>query len=203
MQPHSMCALAMARCIWGHAEQIKVDGTVTIEVEYQSPTGKYKYNHYRLTDIRESSDRRELQMYIIRSSGGISCTMTVRRNSTSEGSEVVLYHSQQHRAGLRETFRLMNKRITEGSHNKTSERYERFEGESNYHDRLTLNCELKNSKGGIITVPYHLKINPFDFTIVSDKHSEHTEDQSNESKRSIRVKSPDEKKKSLIDRIFS
>lgn len=203
MQPHSMCALAMARCLWNHPEQIKVEGSVHIEVEYQSAKGTYKNNHYRISDIRESSDRRELQMYIIRSSGGISCTMTVRRSSTSEGAEVVLYHSQQHLAGLRETFRLMKKRITEGSHNKTSQKYENFEGESNYHDRLTLYCELKKPKGdGVVTVPYNLKINRFDFSVVSNKHTEQKQKDTNEHKKSVDDKSPDEKKKNIMSRIF-
>jgi hypothetical protein len=201
-----MVCLAMARCLWNHPEQIIVTGSVNVEVEYQTPSGKYKYNHYTVRDIRENADRRELTMYIVRSSGGISCTMTARRNSVSEGAEVLLSHSQQHLSGLRETFRLMRKRISNGSHNRTSQKYENFEGESNYHDRLTLYCELKKPKGdGVIRVPYNLKINKFDFTVASDKHAEQEEQQptpAEPTKRVVRVKSPNEKKKSLMSRIF-
>jgi hypothetical protein len=191
----------MSRCIWGHSEQIIVKGSVSIEVEYQTPGGKYRSNHYRISDIRESSDRRELSMYIIRSSGGISCTMTVRRNSTSEGSEVTLFHSQQHRAGLREVYRLMKKRITSGNH-YNSEKYGNFEGESNYHDRLRLYCEVLKKDGSYIKIPYDLKINKFDFTLASDQHHQQQSDTSTEQKRTVRVKSPDEKKKNIMSRIF-
>lgn len=162
MQPHSMCALAFARFYWNQYDPIVVKGNVIMRVEYQTGTGAYKTNEYRLANIQESSNQLELKIYIIRSSGGISCEITVRRNSHSEGAEVTMTHSQQHVAGLREVYQLMKKRISSGRH-YNSEKYGTYEGESDDPKKLVLNCEVKNSRGGFVRIPYTLEITSIDY----------------------------------------
>jgi hypothetical protein len=164
MQPHSMCAVALAKFYWNQPEPIVIKGDVTMQVRYQLPNGIYRMNEYRLSSIQESPDHRELKMYIMRSNGGLSCEVTVRRNSTSEGAEVVLSHSVQHASGLREVFSLMKKKISSGIH-YNSLLYGNFEGEgdNDHRDKLTMYTDFKNSKGGTTRVQYTLEITSINY----------------------------------------
>lgn len=157
-----MCAVAFAKFYWNQYDPIVVKGDVTMRVEYRIGTGEYKTNEYRLSNIQESSDQRELRIYIIRSSGGISCEITIRRNSLSEGAELTMIHSQQHVSGLREVYQLMKKRISGGRH-YNSEKYGNYDGESDDPKKLVLNCEVKNSKGGFVNIPYTLEITSINY----------------------------------------
>ncbi|MBD3279419.1 MAG: hypothetical protein GF390_01765 [Candidatus Pacebacteria bacterium] len=157
MQPHSMCALALASYYWNLSQPATITGC-TMSVDYQTKGGKYKSNKYILSNIQESTDRRELKVHIMRGGGGIACTITIRRNTLQVGASVVMTHSQQHIAGLREEFRLMRKSIVNGQH-YNSRKYRRFEGEAHADGRaMTLRCEIKKDDGSFTTVPYSLKI---------------------------------------------
>lgn len=164
MQPHSMCALAFAKFYWNQYDPIIIKGDVKMRVEYQLGTGEYKTNEYRLSNIQESSNQLELKVYVIRSSGGISCEITIRRNSRSEGAELTMTHSQQHVSGLREVYQLMKKRISDGRH-YNSEKYGRYEGESDDPKKLVLYCEVKNGRGDLIRIPYTLEITSVDYVL--------------------------------------
>lgn len=166
MQPHSMSALAICNFYWNAPEKIVIKGDVTIRVEYQEVSGAYKFNEYRVSNIYESSDRLQLTMYIIRSSGGISCEITARRNSTSEGAEVTMTHGQQHVSGLREVFRLMKKEVINGMH-YNSEKYNRYDGrnmtDSSYPRKIKLYSDVKRSDGSFVNLPYDLEITSINY----------------------------------------
>lgn len=96
---------------------------------------------------------------LMRSHGGIDCTISGRRMSTLEGSQVFMTHSQQHVADLMEEFRLYKEYITDGKHHR-SKKYGRFDGRVAHPDgeRLELNCEVKRADGSFVYVPYELEI---------------------------------------------
>lgn len=161
-----MCVLFVCDFYWNAPEKIVIKGDVTIRVEYQEVSGAYKFNEYRVSNIYETSDKLQLTMYVIRSSGGISCEITARRNSTSEGAEVTMTHSQQHVSGLREVFRLMKKEVINGMH-YNSEKYNRYEGrnmtDSSYPRKLRLYSEVKRADGTFISLPYDLEITSINY----------------------------------------
>ena len=157
MQPHSMCAVALAGYMWNRPESLNVS-KCNMAVEYRK-SGDYKMNTYELSNIRESVDKREITALIMRGGGGIACTVTIRRSSAQEGSLVTMTHGQIPVAGLREVFNLYKKRISSGMH-YNSERYRNFQGE--YRDsgrrKLWLRSEVKSSYGQFYDVDYELDI---------------------------------------------
>lgn len=157
MQPHSMCAAALAGFMWNRPESLNVK-KCNMSVEYRK-SGEYKMNTYELSDIRESADKREITVFVMRGGGGIACQVAIRRNSAQEGSEVTMTHGQIHVSGLREVFNLYNKRIVSGMH-YNSERYRNFAGEfrDSGRKKLWLRCEVKSSYGSFYDVDYELEM---------------------------------------------
>ncbi|MCA9369437.1 MAG: hypothetical protein H6773_03855 [Pseudomonadales bacterium] len=155
MQPHSMAALALAGHLWNSYVPPKIAKCV-MRVEFRKH-GEYVSNMYDMLDITESSDRRELKVRIMRSGGGLSCTVVIRRNSLEEGSEVTMTHETIHVSGLREVFNLYKMKIVSGRH-YNSMKYRNFAGDFVSDDRKVLNfvCEVKDSRGNFYAVPYRL-----------------------------------------------
>lgn len=143
MQPHSMCAVAVANYVWNAHEKITATN-YEVKVEYIHRRGEFKTNIYRLSGFKEESDRKAFSVYIIRAGGGIACTIYARRNSTQEGSKIEMTHSQNHTSGLREEYELWKKNIKYGRHYNSS-LYRDFEGESITDDRkrINFNCDVK------------------------------------------------------------
>jgi len=124
MQPHSMCAVALSDYIWHWDGATGKDYRVS--VEYRRYDGTYRSLKYRCTPTL-STDRRQLDVFVVRDGGGIACTVTLMK-SGSEGSEVTSRHSQQHVSGLREVYNLYRGKVKNGMH-YNSLMYKRFEGE--------------------------------------------------------------------------
>ena len=156
MQPHSMCALALAGYVWNCYDSSAISKCV-MRVEYRRD-GEYVSHSYDLTNVRESNDRRELKVQIMRSGGGLSCVMNIRRSSTQEGSEITMTHETIHISGLREVFNLYKMRISNGMH-YNSARYRAYGGEFQTSDRkkLDFTCEVKTSSGSFVPVRYMLE----------------------------------------------
>lgn len=157
MQPHSMCAVALAGFMWNRPVKVPLT-SVAMKVEY-TYQGVYKYNHYTLSDITESTDQRELSVRIMRSSGDISCTVRLRRSSAQEGSEVTMTHDQNHVSGLREVYNLYKEKVANGMH-YNSMKYRDFRGEftDSSRKKLRLVCAVKQSDGSFRDVPYELEM---------------------------------------------
>lgn len=157
MQPHSMCALAMANIIWNSYDESEVS-SAKMDVSYRNKYNEYKTNKYELSNIRIISDR-EFTVLILRGGGGISCTMTVRRKKLEEGTDVEMTHSQNHVSGLREVFRLSKNKIGSGLH-YNSMKYRCFAGEGSHPERKALNlvCEIKKDDGKFFTAKYELTV---------------------------------------------
>lgn len=156
MQPHSMCAVALAGYVWNRPEPKHVTSCV-MGVEYKRD-GTYRKNIYRLSNILTSPDNREMRVHIVRDGGGISCEITLRRSSTQEGSEVTMTHGQIHVSGLREVYNLYKNKVSSGMH-YNSERYRNFKGDvSSNRKKMQLWCEVKNRYGNFITVLYELEL---------------------------------------------
>lgn len=161
MQPHSMCAVALANFMWNRYSPTGLKSAI-MNVEYYSTSGKYKLNKYDLNYIEESSDRKTLKVYVMRSGGGIACQITLTRPTVEEGAEITMQHSQIHISGLREIYKLYKNKIVQGRH-RNSERYRNFAGQSYHPDRKTfrLYSEIKNKETG-----YFVPIQ-YDLTMVS------------------------------------
>lgn len=152
-----MAAMMFASHIWNKSSRDEIK-KAEVEVEYQNRYGQYKYNIYNLEVSNRSKDDRELQLYVIRGGGGISCTLTIRRNSTQEGGHVTMTHSQNHVSGLREEFVLMKKTIREGRH-YNSAKYRNYAGDiSNEGEEIDFVSEIKNDQGNFIPLRYKIKI---------------------------------------------
>lgn len=157
MQPHSMCALALATYVWNRPQRMEVT-SATMDVEYRQH-GLYKLNRYELSNFVQCTDGTDFRVKVMRSGGGLSCDVTVRRQSLTEGAQVEMTHSQQHTAGLREVFNLSKGRIANGRH-YNSQRYGAFAGEVIHPERkrLRLYCDVKLKNGNFLKVPYELEI---------------------------------------------
>lgn len=156
MQPHSMAAVALAGYMWNSHSNPVVSKCV-MRVEYRRD-GDYVSHSYDLTNVQESSDKRELKVSIMRSGGGLACTINLRRSSLQEGCEITMTHETIHVSGLREVFNLYKMRIANGMH-YNSQRYRAFEGDYQSSDRkkLTLTCEVKTRHGNFVPVRYELE----------------------------------------------
>lgn len=157
MQPHSMCAVALVGYIWNSHKEMNISKCV-MSVEYRNRFGDYKSNSYDLSDIEESSDRRELKIRIMRSGGGLACKVIARRSSTSEGAKITMTHETIHVSGLREEFKLYAKDVSEGMH-YNSQRYRRFVGHfGSGRESLNLVCEIKRDDDTYYSSAYKLNI---------------------------------------------
>jgi hypothetical protein len=161
-----MCAVAIAKFYWMRAEPIVVQGDVQVDVRYDTKEHTNVLAAYTVSQITESTDKRELSMYIMKRSGSLSCKVTVYRKSMGEDSEVELKHSEQHASDLREVFRLSKKAVANGK-NFNSKKYRDFSGESNYDDRLELSCEIKVTEKKDDKVVEYFKTVPYRLFITS------------------------------------
>lgn len=158
MQPHSMCAVALANYVWNSATWMELE-KVQMRVDYKDRYGASKFNIYELWNIQRDRDDREMRVQIMRGGGGINCTITLRRNTPQEGAEVTMTHSEQHIAGLREVFYLYKEKISSGKH-YNSLKYGDFEGYNNHPDRrrIALYCDLRMSAHTFVRIKYELEI---------------------------------------------
>lgn len=159
MQPHSMCALAMANILWNTPEDMSGVSGARMDVSYKDKYDKYRLNKYELSNVRISPDNREFTVLILRAGGGISCSITVRRKTTEQGTGVEMRHSENHISGLREEFTLYKNKIGGGMH-YNSMKYRCFAGEGNHPDRkaMNLSCEIKKDDGKFFTAKYELTV---------------------------------------------
>lgn len=153
MQPHSMVAIMAAHHIWNHGnpKQLK-SGQVSVEfTDWTSEPARY----YWFTNVRESSDRCQLAMDINHNG---SCNITVRRNSTTPGSNFELSHTQQHASGLLEYFRMEKENIN-GKH-INSLKYGEIHADMKYDDRMEFRDEIRDplNPSRFITIRYTVKI---------------------------------------------
>lgn len=153
-----MCALAAANLVWNTHEDMSGLSMVKMDVSYVDKYGKYKTNKYELSNF-QFKDEREFSVMIIRGGGGIACTMSIRRRSAEEGSEVEMTHSQNHVSGLREVFSLSKNKIKGGRH-YNSKMYRCFEGEGHHPERKGMNliCEIKRPTGNFGNSKYELSV---------------------------------------------
>src|SRR3989344_3252384 len=153
MQPHSMCAVALATYMWNRPEWLFLNNART-EIEYTISEGSQKiFRHlkYRL-DVCSSDLDKKFTVYILRDGGGIACSITVWRDSSQEGSRVYQTHSQQHVAGLVEEYDLWKNKLVNGRH-RNSLKYKKFAGEVLDSDRkkIRLISEIKHPDKDIYT----------------------------------------------------
>lgn len=156
MQPHSMCAVALAHYFWNSPEKVTVD-RCRMRVEYRDHNDRTRNLYYLITNVSEDKDGRRFSMNIVRDGGGIDCTITVSRNSTSEGAEVTMTHYPEHHAGLTEIFSLYKKQIRSGRH-RNSKKYKNFEGSAPRLDHVKLYCDLLRPNGSTTTSEYTLDV---------------------------------------------
>lgn len=154
-----MCVVALTAYLWNRPVRLNLKKAL-IYITYRNRYGEYKNNVYDTEIVSRSPDDCELKVYVIRSGGGISCTVTAKRNSTQEGSEVVFTdHSQHHLSGLRELYKLYKNRIAYGD-NQGSKLYRRFEGETtdDTRRRYRMMCEVINSQEQYVPVLYEIEL---------------------------------------------
>ena len=178
MQPHSMCAVALAGFVWNHPEvrpetkdpykEVEIS-RCNMTVEFRHPRSGYRHIMYDLTNIERSKDDLEMKFRIVRSSGGIDCKIEMRRNTRSEGAEVKMTHSPAHITGVVEIYNLNKKDITSGRH-QNSEKYRNFSGDfSSDRKTLMMYCEIlrerNNPNAGVDVSMYKLDITGSDLTV--------------------------------------
>lgn len=153
-----MCALALSNFIWnGYAGAPQKE--YRMRVEYRQHEGNFRRLYYRLFAVEVSPDNRQLQVNIIRDGGGIDCRITVRRASTSEGSELTMTHGEQHTAGLEEIFNLYKGKISNGMH-RNSKLYREFSGEvfsREDYKKMWLFTDVKKADGSFVKIRYMLE----------------------------------------------
>jgi hypothetical protein len=148
MQPHSMCIVALVNYCWNCRRPLP--SRCKVRISYRNSRGDSKLNIYRLSDIKENAEKKELQATVIRDGGGLSCTVYASRSSSDNSSTITLKHDTNHLSGLREEFKLGSSSINSGK-NENSKRYGSFSGSFNPNipERLTLNCEIKNDSSSV------------------------------------------------------
>jgi hypothetical protein len=156
MQPHSMCAVALAHYIWNNPDSVTVKDCA-MRVEYRDHHDHFRNLYYRISNVRQEKDDREFKMDIVRDGGGVNCVMIISRNSTTEGAEVTIKHDPEHISGLVEIFNLYKNKVSSGRH-RNSRKYAGFEGHMKYLDRMTMYCDLVRSNGSTTTSTYNLEI---------------------------------------------
>ncbi len=129
MQPHSMCALAVAAYVWNRPKPVDkkyLGEKFSVEIEYETQSRERKQLEYKIEITQRDTKEEKMVVRAIRSHGGLDCRLTLERNSSAEGSKVTVRHSQQHVAGLREIYELHNK-YTRSGHHVNSMKYNRFD----------------------------------------------------------------------------
>lgn len=159
MQPHSMCALALANLCWNYNKNIELLKSREMQVEYTRADGRFRSLYYKMTDIRFQTEQKEFSVNILRSNGGYACNMSVKINSNKQCE---MSHGNQHVAGYKEEFELWLKEIKNGKH-RNSKRYGTFSGIIFDADKIVLNCELKRDGKESVMSKYTLKIPQLQF----------------------------------------
>lgn len=143
-----MCALGLANQVWNEGIYL---ASMRIQIRYKTLDGDHLY-YYDLKDIDYS--RGQFSAAIGRSGGGQPCLMTAK---IDHSERVEMTHGTQHIAGLMEKYKLTKERIQDGVHHN-SMRYGRFWGKIKTGGKIELDCEVKNSRGNFVTLPYILTI---------------------------------------------
>lgn len=130
MQPHSMCALAVAGYVWNRPTPIDQKYLRKkfndVEIEFTNHEGKTRKMYYNLEITKRKADETELDIKAVKSSGDLACTLEIRRGSSAESSRVTVVHQTQHVSGLKEIYNLY-KDYTTGGHHENSTKYGKFD----------------------------------------------------------------------------
>ncbi|NCN24162.1 MAG: hypothetical protein COU65_02895 [Candidatus Pacebacteria bacterium CG10_big_fil_rev_8_21_14_0_10_42_12] len=155
MQPHSMCAVALAAYMWNRTSPVFVSNA-RAKVIFTRHDGAPRSLYYDL-NVESRQDDTKFVVKVIRSVGGIACSITVWRNSSEEGTRVHMTHAQQHISGLMETYKLYKDKIDNGNH-RNSMKYKTFSGKVLQDDRkkLELYSDVKMPRGGFRKIRYDL-----------------------------------------------
>lgn len=156
MQPHSMAMVSLIGLIWNSSTLKKVS-KMDVKVEYRR-NGSYAFHDYVLSNVTESSDRREISASIMSTNSGLSCVMHARRSSLQEGCEVTMTHDTNHVSGLREVFNLYKLNVSNGmSYNSTI--YRAFSGsfQTDDYKRIDLVADVKLKSGDFVSSPYQVE----------------------------------------------
>jgi hypothetical protein len=151
-----MCAVQIAHLIWNLG---KDPSFCEVRIQYRSHDNT-ETKYYRC-NVKSDGDRFTAE--IIRSGGGLSCTITAKLGTNGR---VEMTHSTQHISGLREEFTLAkNKKDLDGGKHYNSLRYGEFGGKIGLDDvSLSLECQLRNKDGKSFTkVPYDLTVTSKEF----------------------------------------
>ncbi|PIR60836.1 MAG: hypothetical protein COU67_00050 [Candidatus Pacebacteria bacterium CG10_big_fil_rev_8_21_14_0_10_44_54] len=162
-----MCALAVAAYVWNRpkpVDQKYLGKKFSIEIEYETQFRERKQLIYIIEITQRDTKEEKLVVWTQRSHGGTPCSLTLERNSNVEGSKVVVHHSQQHVAGLREIYDLYDRR-TQSGHHINSKKYNRFDATfSDADDRksgvLETDIALEGRIGQFRRVRYKTKLQP-------------------------------------------
>ncbi len=152
MQPHSMCAVALAGYVWNKWEikerartskdPIKLS-SCEMKIEYRLPDGQFRNLGYRLSNISVEKNTK-VSVDVAKSHGSLHCSVIVER--TSEGSEINIYHSEHHASGLKEKFNIYTESVV-GRH-ENSLKYGNYRGNfGNDFEKLVLACGILRDRG--------------------------------------------------------
>lgn len=156
MQPHSMAMVSLVGLLWNSSTPKKVS-KMDVKVEYRRE-GSYAFHDYVLTNVTESSDRREISASIMSTNSGLSCVMHARRSSLQEGCEITMTHDTIHVSGLREVFNLYKLNVASGmSYNSMV--YKAFAGafQTDDYKRIDLTAEVRLKSGDYVPVRYEVE----------------------------------------------
>ena len=151
-----MCAIALANYFWNYSH-FPIVKNCTMSVEYRDKYNLNKKLYYNLSEIVVSPDNKEFVFRSVRTHGGITCKVTVRRSGTSEGSNAVMEHYPVHSSGVREEFSLYKNTVV--GKNTNSIKYKKFAGTMEYSNKVELNCELCTDSDSIVLSNYKLESN--------------------------------------------
>lgn len=145
-----MAMLALSYYTWIQGMNLR---SCRLRVSYRNFHGS-KNNYYDLREIDHSG--KTLSASIVRSGGGLACTMTARLDSSDR---VEMTHGTQHVAGLTEIFTLRKDEIV-GGHHRNSLMYRSFAGRVKADGtKIELVCEIKDKSGReFLKFPYELSI---------------------------------------------
>ncbi len=152
MQPHSMCAVALAGYVWNKWEikerartskdPIKLS-SCEMKIEYRLPDGQFRNLGYKLSNISIEKNTK-VTVDIEKSHGSLACKVIVERSS--EGSEINIYHSEHHATGLKEKYNIYTESV-DGRH-ENSLKYGKFKGNfGSDFEKLVLSCGIRRDIG--------------------------------------------------------
>lgn len=158
MQPHSMAMVSLVGWIWNSSNLIRVS-KMEVRVEYRHRLdASYAWHMYDVSNVIESSDRREISARILSTNSGLSCVMHARRSSLQEGAEVTMTHDTIHVSGLREVFNLYKLNVSNGmSYNSMV--YKAFSGsfQTDDYKRMNLTADVRLKSGDYVPMNYQVE----------------------------------------------